>query len=507
LIKAAGFPLNPLHIKTNLYNFEQLFELFCRYEVSISGSVDLPLSLHEKYRNDKAGRSTLARTRANLKHLADYPHNKKISCVVTREHMDHIDELIQDIRHIHYDIGLDMTRFNIMFAFDSQMNLDKFSGKIAGTEMLDGTEQVAFYRTIKQAFTGTDLEAGFRDHWFKEFTPEFCCSAVNCGDKFFLLQQNGDVYACPRGQSSRNFFYGNVFQMTIQEILDSGWQTIEALENKKAPNDECYACQYLPYCNQGCSFVREENGSTKSYTCKLQQEIYRDQADRYPPYDATYLAEYSEAYRFHNNVKALDPIELGKPSERYVTPELMEPQNALAQLIARDDTLKQVYAEDLFSVTIDGTSYALESPILNNISNLAVISPESQVRLCIKDHVFDLNCRDPLNNPLMIMILRNTMLTYGDEGRLKQEHLIDYAVYRGALEALAKAESHERVFDLTAFLQQHQSLFAAGVRNNLYVTTKTLREYHYSKQKKNAFYHIQAINLPFPFLEFYWQSA
>jgi uncharacterized protein len=45
------------------------------------------------------------------------------------------------------------------------------------------------------------------------------------------------------------------------------------------------------------------------------------------------------------------------------------------------------------------------------------------------------------------------------------------------------------------------------VRNNLFVTTKALRDYHYRKQQKNAFYHIQAINLPFPHLEFYWKCV
>jgi uncharacterized protein len=30
-----------------------------------------------------------------------------------------------------------------------------------------------------------------------------------------------------------------------------------------------------------------------------------------------------------------------------------------------------------------------------------------------------------------------------------------------------------------------------------------MREYHYAKQQKNAFYHIQAINLPFANIEFY----
>jgi hypothetical protein len=43
-----------------------------------------------------------------------------------------------------------------------------------------------------------------------------------------------------------------------------------------------------------------------------------------------------------------------------------------------------------------------------------------------------------------------------------------------------------------------------GVRNNLFLTTKALREHH-AKQRKNAFHHIQAISLPFQNMEFYWQ--
>jgi uncharacterized protein len=110
------------------------------------------------------------------------------------------------------------------------------------------------------------------------------------------------------------------------------------------------------------------------------------------------------------------------------------------------------------------------------------------------------------------MFLRNTMVTYGDENRLKQEHLVDYSIYEGAFRSFAKVENSEKTmvaskvlyFDLGPFLRLHQDLFLQDIRNNLYVTTKTLREYHYSKQRKNAFYHIQSINLPFPFLEFYW---
>ena len=97
------------------------------------------------------------------------------------------------------------------------------------------------------------------------------------------------------------------------------------------------------------------------------------------------------------------------------------------------------------------------------------------------------------------------MVSYGDEGREKQEHIVDYSIYRNTFQHLSKADNEHLVFDLSSFFQQHQALFIDDVRNNLFFTTKTLREYHYHKQKNNAFYHIQAINLPFPFLEFYWQ--
>ena len=38
----------------------------------------------------------------------------------------------------------------------------------------------------------------------------------------------------------------------------------------------------------------------------------------------------------------------------------------------------------------------------------------------------------------------------------------------------------------------------------MFFTTGALRDYHYAKQKNNAFYHIQAMDLPFPNIEFYY---
>ncbi|TQV81079.1 radical SAM protein [Aliikangiella coralliicola] len=506
-IKQFGYPLNPIHIKTNLYNFDQLYDLFTEYQVSVSASVDLPLKLHEKYRTDKKGKSTLAKITSNLKLLAEYPYHKKISCVVTQEHLKYLDEFIADIKFIHQDIGLDMTKFNVMFSFDSEKNTEKFSEQYPGTEMLTQEQQVFFYQTLKKAFKGSSLELGFKEHWFKEFTPEFCCSAVNCGDKFFLLQSNGDVFACPRGQSSRKFFYGNVFQESVSSIQNNGWQTIESIENTLDADEECFSCHYIPYCNQGCVFVREQTGLKKSYTCKLQKEIYKDNPERYPAYSDDYVKNYAKEYKYRNNLKSFKAHEIETLKTTNVTPELELENNSLAALVKEDSILSSIYDDTLISLEVDGVDFQLRSPVLSNIADIIAMDSNSSAVLKVHHNIFDINCKEPVTNTLHIMLLRNTMVSYGDEKREKQEHIADYSIYTNSLISQSEKVEDFYHFDLRPFFSQHRGLFLDGVRNNLFVTTRKMREYHYEKQKKNAFYHIQAINLPFPYVEFYWKDV
>lgn len=47
LITDAGFRVGHPHIKTNLYGLDRHIETIREFNVSISGSLDLPLSLHE----------------------------------------------------------------------------------------------------------------------------------------------------------------------------------------------------------------------------------------------------------------------------------------------------------------------------------------------------------------------------------------------------------------------------------------------------------------------------
>ncbi len=505
-IKSLGFKTTPIHIKTNLYNFKKHYEIFDKYKVSISGSVDLPLFLHEKYRVNKNGNSTLPKILENLKLLANYPHNKKISCVVTKEHLNYIDKFIEDILYIHNDIGLDMTKFNIMFSFDSDKNQKKFKTPIVGTEMLNYDEQLLFYKKIYESFSGSDLDYGLRTHWFKEFTPDFCCSAINCGNKFFLVQDNGEVYSCPRGQSSKNYYYGNIFNDNIEDIVSNGWKQIESNENRMDIDDECLSCEYFPYCNLGCPFVRDETKDSKSYTCKLQKEIYKDNPEKYPAYEKNYIDEYVKKFLYVNKIDKIK--DFTQKREQNITYELYDNKNSIANIIKKDKILKELYSDDLFLLEVESDDkkeiYNLSSQILKNSRDIIFLDSKSKISLYAREDIFSINATPNINNFIYMMLLRDTPIVYGDEERLKQLHLFDFTIYKNVFIDNSIREKNYYKFDLTDIFRVNSYLFKENIKNNLFFTTKTMRDYHYTKHKKNAFYHIQAINLPFSNIEFYW---
>ena len=59
IIVDGGFRIGNPHIKTNLYNLEKHINTIKEFNVSISGSLDLPLSLHDEYRVTKGNQKTL----------------------------------------------------------------------------------------------------------------------------------------------------------------------------------------------------------------------------------------------------------------------------------------------------------------------------------------------------------------------------------------------------------------------------------------------------------------
>lgn len=483
LITDAGFRVGHPHIKTNLYGLDRHIETIREFNVSISGSLDLPLSLHEKYRVTKGGEGTLERILDNIRLLEEIPDKKKVSATIFREHFEQLDQIIEDIRFLDRNTCLDMNDFNFMIGFDYN--------SCGLLHHMSEEEQLIFYRRMHEAFDGTNLDAGVNGAWFDEFGPEYCTNCDNCGEKFFLLERNGDIYSCVRGQKNEDFYYGNIYRDTVDTILKTAARKIFQNHNRQPFPEECARCAYLYLCKTGCPFVKSVYGSGKSYTCLLQQQMYRDRG--YAP-DAS--AD-ETAYEYVTKMRLEEP-------EKYLPAKVSAEYPALEQIIAQDAKLKYIYDSGVFELDVDGDRYPLISQILRKSRQILYLTPLSTVKLRMKKHMLQEECDYPENNALYLMLLSGDLVTYGDEGRTKQRHIATHQIYKGVLDHSGDNEEEWYVYDISGLLREYAKEYATGSPNNLLCTTTELRDCHYRKQENNAYYHIQAINLPFQNIEFYY---
>ncbi len=483
IITKAGFKLGSPHIKTNLYNLEKHIDTIKEYNVSISGSLDLPLSLHNKYRVTKNNQKTLDKILKNIELLRNIPNKKKVSATIFKEHYNYLDEIIDDIKFLHNNTCLDMNDFNFMIGFDYNSN--------GILHHLTEEEQVEFYKRMHEEFDNTDLDYGVSGPWFDEFGPEYCTNCDNCGEKFFLLERNGDIYSCVRGQKNKDYYYGNIYTDSVEQILQTAKDKIYSNHNKLNFNEECSTCGYLYLCKTGCPFVKNNYMTNKSYTCKLQQKMYEDRNLKKDEYNE------ETVYKYVLKMRSQDVI-------KYIPKTKTTEYPSLEEIIKNDENLKYIYDNESFILEIDNIKYSISSQIIKKTRDIIYITPESKVKIYMKKDLIKELCDYPENNSLYIILLSGNLVKYGDEERTKQRHLATIQIYKGILDSVNESQQNYYSYDITNLFNEYKAGFSSDMPNNIFFTTSSLRDYHYLKQKENAYYHIQAINLPFQNIEFYY---
>lgn len=482
VINEGGFKIGNPHIKTNLFDIEKHIDTIKEFNVSISGSLDLPLSLHNEYRVTKGGAKTLEKILDNIKLLENIPNKKKVSSTIFKEHYSHIDEIIEDIKFLNKNTCLDMNDFNFMIGFDYNSN-----GLL---HHLTEKEQVDFYIKMHQEFDGTDLDSGVNGAWFDEFGPDYCSNCDNCGEKFFLLERNGDIYSCVRGQKNPDYYYGNIYINSVDDILKEAYKKIFINHNKLPFNEECANCSYLYLCKTGCPFVKNTYNQNKSYTCLLQKQMYKDR---------NYLEDKFNEFTYQYATK----MRIGDAT-KYIKKDTNSPYPLLEDIIDSDPRLKYIYDDNSFILKVDDIKYPLSSQIIKKSREIIYITPQSKIVICMRKNLIKEECDYPENNSLYIMILSGNLVTYGDEERTKQRHVVTHQIYKGVLDSVNTNNEDYYEYDITNLIKEYHSQYSIDNSNNIFFTTSALRDYHYLKQKNNAYYHIQAINLPFQNIEFYY---
>lgn len=479
-----------IHLKTNLYLLDRFFELFKKYEVGISASIDLPLRFHEKYRVLKSGKSTLEKTLKMIELLSAYPYFKQISTTMTKEHLN-VDEFIRDVYKLE-SLGFDMASdFYIMFTYQSANAQGDF-------QMPSDEDMLSFYKNLREKLKDTKYSFALEHFWFKEFLGGYCTNCTNCGDNL-LIQKNGDVYVCHRSQALNELRAGNIFNENYESLKIRNITNIRILENSLKLHKDCLECDYFHLCKASCTIERNDTKLGKSYTCALQKAIYKNNAEFFKA-DKT-LAEISldEFLRQNqtNNYKSFLIPNLSL--------EFRERKNSLENIINDDEILQKLYLKDNFLISVNDELALLDFE-KDALYKSFKISSKDNIKLLIKKEVFDYSTKETLSNFIYMSLLGGEAKVYGDEKREKTLHIETKHLYLEKLLNESLELEGYLIYDISSFLKENSRLYSLNHKNFIFFTTKALREYHYEKQAKNAFYHAQTINLPFLRFEFTWED-
>ena len=483
MIKSLHGDYGCISIKTNLYRYDKVADILNKYNVLVSCSIDLPFSHHREFRVLKDGSDTFDKVYSNLILLNKNTNGKFVmSCTIGIKALEHIDEFIKDIEHLD-SIGIDMCKcFYIMFIYDSAYSKVK-------TGMTD-KEQGIFFDKLLEHFKGTKFEQAIYYSWFREFPIGYCTNEANCGRNNYLVQKNGDVYPCHRGQAVPELKFGNILQDSFEDITKVGTSSIANYDNNNLPlHNDCLECNWFHYCNMGCPISRRDINYNKSYTCTVQRKLYKAQPERFPE-DPIAAAIAKDSY-----IKTMMPnyyYSTDVPKLMKNNPEFYDSKNSLESIILRDKLLMELYNPSNIKLGINGEYIDLFSSLLYDKTMSVTMYNSDDLKLFISNEYVGINHTE--DNNILLMILSKDTVVYGDEQRTKMQHIEHIEI---ELEDCIKVDEGYLV-DLHKVLESiKDKIPREDMWYEMFITTKDARKYHYDKHSKNAFYHIETINLPF----------
>lgn len=483
MIKSLHGDYGHISIKTNLYRYDKVADILNKYNVLVSCSVDLPFSHHREFRVLKDGSDTFDKVYNNLILLNKNTNGKFVmSCTIGIKALEHIDEFIKDIEHLD-SIGIDMCKcFYIMFIYDSAYSKVK-------TGMTD-EEQGIFFDKLLEHFKGTKFEQAIYYSWFREFPIGYCTNEANCGRNNYLVQKNGDVYPCHRGQAVPELKFGNILQDSFEDITKTGTSAIANYDNDNLPlHNDCLECNWFHYCNMGCPISRRDINYNKSYTCTVQRKLYEAQPERFPedPIAAAIARDSYIKTMMPNYYYSTDVPKLMKNNT-----EFYDSKNSLESIILRDKVLMELYNPSNIKLGINGEYIDLFSSLLYDKTMSVTMYSSDDLKLFISNDYVGINHTE--DNNILLMILSKDMVVYGDEQRTKMQHIEHIEIDLKDTEKVKEGY----LVDLHRVLESiKDKIPREDMWYEMFITTKDARRYHYDKHSKNAFYHIETINLPF----------
>jgi len=225
----------------------ELANFFHDNNFGVSVSLDGPPKIHGLHRKFSNGENTFDSVMRGIENLKAADINPGILCTVTKGSLSYATEIFD----FFIDCGFNKIKFNPVF--DSIQ--DKFS--------LSNEEWLEFLKNIfNKWFELGDPNIQVREldetiSWISGTTINHCIGKKTCLS-WISVNPNGDVYPCE--YLKEDFYYGNIHQLALKDIINSEkYQKLSLLYN--VVPKKCKHCSFYNLCGNGCPVTRIDNGN------------------------------------------------------------------------------------------------------------------------------------------------------------------------------------------------------------------------------------------------------
>lgn len=241
------YPYMRFSIQTNatLINQEYI-DLFKDYGIHVGISLDGYDVNTNKYRVYKNGRNSFGDVIDKIRLLKK--NNMRFGIIMTIN-----NNIVNNELELYNFIKKYNVNCNIRPAFKcSNLELDYISEE----------EYYAFFTNLFNIWIN-DKNADVKFNQIKEIQDEFiknlnsnyncnvCSGSGHCFNNFISLDRNGNVYSCNRTYNNQEFFYGNLEEISMDDIEEK-IEKINKSRRSYIENSKCKSCILYTECHGGC---------------------------------------------------------------------------------------------------------------------------------------------------------------------------------------------------------------------------------------------------------------
>lgn len=237
-------------------------------DARLSISIDGPAHLNDRTRVDHRGRGTFDRIRKafDVVRKAEIPFG--VCVVITRKNMDSMDAL--------WDfLSTEKLPFNIIPLTRSGSACGAFEDLGLGPEEYSKP----WIDLYDKWFDAADDYVYCSDFSFKTMSilnarPADCIGQANCSFHHVSTDPDGFVYPCATLSGDQYWSYGNINELTMDQLLSS---TAAKRAKGREMDPHCLECKWKNVCHGGCmqrAFKFFGNINTRDYYCESLYKMY-----------------------------------------------------------------------------------------------------------------------------------------------------------------------------------------------------------------------------------------